>query len=128
MTCRDSSEEFRVLQGPVFSFEWGTCLFQDLTHIEHHRYPDQGCQVLKTPQTAGGPGISGDLRCEEVLNPLKLYLITKGSFWLTLQASLSTRATMEFLKSVAAVRGRLVTSVMLRRPSGHISFNTGLVL
>lgn len=33
---------------------------------------------------------------------------------LTLQASLSTKATMEFLKSVAAVRGRLVTSVMPR--------------
>ncbi|TNN39333.1 hypothetical protein EYF80_050503 [Liparis tanakae] len=32
---------------------------------------------------------------------------------LTLQPSLSTKATMEFLKRVAAVRGRLVTSVML---------------
>lgn len=47
---------------------------------------------------------------------------------LTLQASLSTRATMEFLKSVAAVRGRLVTSVMLKWPSGHISFRTWLEL
>lgn len=35
---------------------------------------------------------------------------------------------MEFLKRVAAVRGRLVTSVMLRWPSGHISFRTGLAL
>lgn len=32
---------------------------------------------------------------------------------LTLQASLSTKATMEFLNRVAAVKGRLVTSVML---------------
>jgi len=47
---------------------------------------------------------------------------------LTLQASLSTKATMEFLKRVAAVRGRLVTSVMLSWPSGHISFRTGLEL
>lgn len=44
---------------------------------------------------------------------------------LTLQASLSTKATMEFLKRVAAVRGRLVTSVMPSWPSGHISFRTG---
>lgn len=35
---------------------------------------------------------------------------------------------MEFLKSVAAVKGRLVTSVMLSWPSGHISFRTGFEL
>lgn len=35
---------------------------------------------------------------------------------------------MEFLKSVAAVSGRLVTSVMLSLPSGHIPFRTGLEL
>jgi len=45
--------------------------------------------------------------------------------FLTLQASLSTRAIIEFLKSVAAVRGRLVTSVILIFPSGHISLRTG---
>lgn len=50
--------------------------------------------------------------------------ILKDCF-LTLQASLSIRAMMEFLKSVAAVRGRLVTSVMLSFPSGHMSFSTG---
>lgn len=46
----------------------------------------------------------------------------------TLDARLSTRAIMEFLKRVAAVRGRLVTSVMLSFPSGHMVFNTGLEL
>lgn len=35
---------------------------------------------------------------------------------------------MEFLKSVAAVSGRLVTSVMLSLPSGHIFFSTRLEL
>lgn len=64
-----------------------------------------------------------------VLNvPLWPPKVSAGLQPLTLQASLSTRATMEFLKSVAAVRGRLVTSVMLKWPSGHISFRTGLEL
>lgn len=46
----------------------------------------------------------------------------------TLQTRLSTKEMMEFLKSVAAVWGRFVTSVMLSRPSGHMSLNTGSVL
>lgn len=46
----------------------------------------------------------------------------------TFDARLSTSAIMEFLKRVAAVRGRLVTSVMLSLPSGHIIFSTGLEL
>jgi len=46
----------------------------------------------------------------------------------TFDARLSTSAIMEFLKRVAAVRGLLVTSVMLSLPSGHIIFNTGLEL
>lgn len=47
---------------------------------------------------------------------------------LTLHARFSTNAIMEFLKRVAAVRGRLVTSVILSLPSGHIIFSTGLEL
>lgn len=43
----------------------------------------------------------------------------------TLEARFSTRATMEFLKSVPAVRGRLVTSVMSCCPSGHIALRVG---
>lgn len=35
---------------------------------------------------------------------------------------------MEFLKSVAAVSGRLVTSVILSLPSGHMALSTGLEL
>lgn len=46
----------------------------------------------------------------------------------TLLARFSTNKIMEFLKSVAAVSGRLVTSVMLSLPSGHIPFSTGLEL
>lgn len=42
-----------------------------------------------------------------------------------MQARFSTRATMEFLKSVPAVRGRLVTSVMSCCPSGHIARRVG---
>lgn len=52
-----------------------------------------------------------------------------GVGWgVTLEARFSTSATMEFLKRVAAVRGRLVTSVMLTSPSGHMSLRTGSVL
>lgn len=47
---------------------------------------------------------------------------------LTLQVRFSTNEIMEFLKRVAAVRGLLVTSVMLSLPSGHIPFSTGLEL
>lgn len=47
---------------------------------------------------------------------------------LTLEAKFSTSEIMEFLKSVAAVRGRLVTSVMLNLPSGHMAFRTGFEL
>ena len=47
---------------------------------------------------------------------------------LTLQARFSTNAIIEFLKRVAAVRGRLVTSVIFSLPSGHITFSTGLEL
>lgn len=43
----------------------------------------------------------------------------------TLAAKFSTRATMEFLKSVPAVRGRLVTSVMSCCPSGHMARKVG---
>lgn len=46
----------------------------------------------------------------------------------TFSVKLSTSAIMEFLNRVAAVRGLLVTSVMLSFPSGHIIFNTGLEL
>lgn len=46
----------------------------------------------------------------------------------TLLARFSTNEIMEFLKSVAAVSGRLVTSVMLSLPSGHIFFSTWLEL
>lgn len=46
----------------------------------------------------------------------------------TLLARFSTSEIMEFLKSVAAVSGRLVTSVMLSFPSGHIFFSTWLEL
>lgn len=46
----------------------------------------------------------------------------------TFSVRLSTSAIMEFLNRVAAVRGLLVTSVMLSFPSGHIIFNTGLEL
>ena len=46
----------------------------------------------------------------------------------TLEARFSTRATMEFLKSVPAVRGRLVTSVMSCCPSGHMARRVGSVL
>lgn len=46
----------------------------------------------------------------------------------TLDAKLSTKAIIEFLKRVAAVNGRFVTSVMLSLPSGHIFFSTGLEL
>ena len=46
----------------------------------------------------------------------------------TLEARFSTRATMEFLKSVPVVSGRLVTSVMLCSPSGHMARSTGSVL
>lgn len=46
----------------------------------------------------------------------------------TLLARFSTREIMEFLKSVAAVKGRLVTSVMLSLPSGHMTFITGFEL
>ena len=42
-----------------------------------------------------------------------------------MEARLSTRATMEFLKSVPAVRGRLVTSVMSCCPSGHMARTVG---
>ncbi|TNN65347.1 hypothetical protein EYF80_024502 [Liparis tanakae] len=41
------------------------------------------------------------------------------------RAKFSTSEIMEVLKSVAAVKGRLVTSVMLSLPSGHIPFRTG---
>lgn len=47
---------------------------------------------------------------------------------LTLEARLSTRATMEFLKSVPAVNGRLVTSVMSCCPSGHMARRVGSLL
>lgn len=47
---------------------------------------------------------------------------------ITFDARLSTKAIIEFLNKVAAVRGRLVTSVMLSLPSGHIFFSTGLEL
>lgn len=43
----------------------------------------------------------------------------------TLEARFSTRATMEFLKRVPAVRGRLVTSVMSCCPSGHMARRVG---
>lgn len=46
----------------------------------------------------------------------------------TLEARFPTRATMEFLKSVPAVRGRLVTSVMSCCPSGHIARRVGSML
>lgn len=46
----------------------------------------------------------------------------------TLEARFSTRATMEFLKRVPAVRGRLVTSVMSCCPSGHMARRVGSVL
>lgn len=46
----------------------------------------------------------------------------------TFSVRLSTSAIMEFLNRVAAVKGLLVTSVMLSFPSGHIIFNTGLEL
>lgn len=46
----------------------------------------------------------------------------------TLEAKFSTRATMEFLKSVPAVRGRLVTSVMSCCPSGHMARKVGSTL
>ena len=46
----------------------------------------------------------------------------------TLEARFSTRATMEFLKSVPAVRGRLVTSVMSCCPSGHMARRVGSLL
>lgn len=46
----------------------------------------------------------------------------------TLEAKFSTRATMEFLKSVPAVRGRLVTSVMSCCPSGHMARKVGSML
>lgn len=45
-----------------------------------------------------------------------------------MEARFSTRATMEFLKSVPAVRGRLVTSVMSCCPSGHMARRVGSVL
>lgn len=52
-----------------------------------------------------------------------------GCPWsLTLEARFSTRATMEFLKSVPVVNGRLVTSVMLCSPSGHMACSTGSAL
>lgn len=51
-----------------------------------------------------------------------------GGRLLTLLARFSTSEIMEVLKSVAAVRGRLVTSVMLSLPSGHMTFSTGLEL
>lgn len=47
---------------------------------------------------------------------------------ITFEARLSTNAIIEFLNKVAAVRGRLVTSVMLSLPSGHIFFSTGFEL
>lgn len=47
---------------------------------------------------------------------------------ITFEARLSTKAIIEFLNKVAAVRGRLVTSVMLSLPSGHIFFSTGFEL
>lgn len=46
----------------------------------------------------------------------------------TLEARFSTRATIEFLKSVPVVSGRLVTSVMLCSPSGHMARSTGSAL
>lgn len=46
----------------------------------------------------------------------------------TLEAKFSTRATMEFLKSVPAVSGRLVTSVMSCCPSGHMARRVGSML
>lgn len=52
----------------------------------------------------------------------------KGLKGNTLEAKLSTRATMEFLKSVPAVRGRLVTSVMSCCPSGHMALRVGSAL
>lgn len=42
-----------------------------------------------------------------------------------MEARFSTRATMEFLKSVPAVRGRLVTSVISCCPSGHMARRVG---
>lgn len=47
---------------------------------------------------------------------------------ITFEARLSTKAIIEFLNKVAAVRGLLVTSVMLSLPSGHIFFSTGFEL
>lgn len=46
----------------------------------------------------------------------------------TLEARFSTNEIIEFLKSVAAVSGRLVTSVILSLPSGHMALSTGLEL
>lgn len=46
----------------------------------------------------------------------------------TLEARFSTSATMEFLNKVAAVSGRLVTSVMLASPSSHMACTTGSAL
>lgn len=46
----------------------------------------------------------------------------------TLEASLSISWIMEFLKSVPAVAGRLVISLMLCAPSGHIPETTALEL
>lgn len=54
--------------------------------------------------------------------------LRRGGRLLTLLARFSTSEIMEVLKSVAAVRGRLVTSVMLSLPSGHMTFSTGLEL
>lgn len=56
------------------------------------------------------------------------YQMVYQAWLLTLQARFSTNEIMEFLKRVAAVSGRLVTSVMLSLPSGHIPFSTGLQL
>lgn len=52
----------------------------------------------------------------------------KGLEGNTLEAKFSTRATMEFLKSVPVVRGRLVTSVMSCCPSGHMARKVGSAL
>lgn len=70
-----------------------------------------------------------DMGKQEFVYSLQFIKCFFSSSWLvTLQARFSTNKIMEFLKSVAAVSGRLVTSVMLSLPSGHIAFRTGLEL
>lgn len=139
----DGSAPARRVEGTWHRWVWCS---------EHSRVPTEGDSVLTTGHVSNMNSACKTL-CRESLrlhesyfriwklenNCLNLFSLNYSlvcnacqmvypSWLLTLEARFSTNEIMEFLKSVAAVSGRLVTSVMLSLPSGHIPFSTGLEL